>query len=477
MVVHKFGGALARSRKGLEALVRIVREVSKREAARARRSERMIGHSRGDHGLVLVASAIGHTTRHLARAADLAQDGKLREAEESLDRIIVQHDQLATGLQLDREDRLVDRFEEIANDVRGLLEGIAIVRELSPRTRDAVLANGERFATALIEALLKEQDVPVRFVDARKFILTDEQYGHATPILEETVGRVHHYVTPHLHRGEVVLTQGFAGATRDGVTTTMGSESSDLTATLLGAALEADEVVIWKMVPGIFSADPEQVPKARLVRTLSFDEAEEAGRRGARVLFQHFAHPIRAREARTKLRIATPFGKITRQTILEREISTPARAQKPLLAVLEQGLVPITLDDRASMPRNGASKTMRRNAKYSTDDVLARSIVAWQGAEHRTVVVRKEERKEIAADLARAGWRVKETAAVCAISLVVRKQPDALLDATFLAQVAKSLRTFHVHALLPIGRSVIAIVDEAEGLPALRKLHHDLFEG
>jgi aspartate kinase len=464
MVVHKFGGALAKSRRGLEALVRIVREVSKREATRARRSG-------GEHGLVLVASAIGHTTRHLARAADLAQDGKLREAEDSLDRIIVQHDQLATGLQLDREDRLVDRFEEIANDVRGLLEGIAIVRELSPRTRDAVLANGERFATALIEALLKEHDVPVRFVDARKVILTDEHYGHAAPILDETVDRVHRYISPHLHRGDVVLTQGFAGATRDGVTTTMGSESSDLTATLLGAALEADEVVIWKTVPGIFSADPEQVPKARLVRTLSFDEAEEAGRRGARVLFQQFAHPITAREARTKLRIATPFG-TARQTVLQRDNSSPSgrgrsgggsRAQKPLLVVLEQGLVPLTL-----LHRNGASGQRVRATKYSVEDILARSIAAWQAAEHRTVVVRKEERKEIVADLARTGWRAAEPAhdrsssgAVCAVSLVVRKPDEKPLDAMFMAQVAKSLRAFRVHALLPAGRSVIAIVDEA----------------
>jgi aspartate kinase len=465
MVVHKFGGALARSRKGLEALVRIVREVSKREATRTRRSG-------GDHGLVLVASAIGHTTRHLARAAELAQDSHLREAEEAIDRIIVQHEQLAMGLRLSHEERLVERFEEIANEVRGLLEGIAIVRELSPRTRDAVLACGERFATALIEALLKEHDVAVRFVDARKVILTDEQYGHAAPMLDETIERVHRYVTPHLHRGEVVLTQGFGGATRDGITTTMGSESSDLTATLLGAALEAEEVVIWKVVPGIFSADPEQVPKARLVRTMSFDEAEEAGRRGARVLFQNFAHPITTREARTRIRIATPFG-TARQTVLERE--TPStRGQKPLLAVLEQGLVPLTL-----LQRNGAetNRAARRTTKFSAEEIFSRSIAAWQAAESRTLVVRKEERKDAMTELARVGWRAEEMQAVCAVSLVVRKQSGAPLDANFIAQVAKSLRTFHVHALLPAGRSVIAIVDEAEGLAALRKLHHDLFEG
>src|SRR5207247_6223529 len=118
---------------------------------------------------------------------------------------------LASGLQLDREERLFDRFEDIAVDVRALLEGVAIVRELSPRTHDAILANGELLATALIEVLLKERGVPVRFVDARKVIRTDEHFGYAVPLIEETVERVHRFVTPHLHRGDVVLLQGFTG--------------------------------------------------------------------------------------------------------------------------------------------------------------------------------------------------------------------------------------------------------------------------
>ncbi len=128
MVVYKFGGALGRSRRGLEALVRLTKEAHRKEVARARRKARS---SSTTNGLVLVVSAIGHTTRHLARAAELAEHGELREAEQLLDRSIAQHELLAEQLGIEDID---ERFDAIANDVRSLLEGIAIVRELSPRS-------------------------------------------------------------------------------------------------------------------------------------------------------------------------------------------------------------------------------------------------------------------------------------------------------------------------------------------------------
>ncbi len=145
MIVYKFGGALARSKRGLEALVHILDEAYKLEATRARRVKktggaRMIDHP---HGIVLVTSAIGHTTRYLARAAELAEEGKLREAEEILEKTIAQHRQLAESLVMDDEATLHDKFESISSEIAALLEGVAIVRELSPRTRDAILAAGE----------------------------------------------------------------------------------------------------------------------------------------------------------------------------------------------------------------------------------------------------------------------------------------------------------------------------------------------
>ncbi len=465
MIVYKFGGALARSKRGLEALVRLLRDASKRETIRARRAKksgsgRIIDHP---HGIVLVTSAIGHTTRHLSRAAELAEEGKLREAEEVLEKSIAQHRQLAESLAMEEEAALLDRFESIAAEVAALLEGVAIVRELSPRTRDAILAMGERLAIVLIEALLRDREFLVRFADASDVIITDEQFGQAAPILEEIATRAEKLILPPLRRGAIVLVQGFSGATLDGITTTMGSESSDLTATLLAAALGAKEIVIWKTLPGLYTADPEFVKAPKLIRAMSFDEAEEMGRRGARILFPSFAHPLASSEA--VLRIATPFSQSKAHTVLGREAPL-SRLHKPLTLALEQHLFLITFS---------TSSNLSARQKSDVAKIRSRAVLVWDSPEQSSAIFRKDDRRAILRELANTGCTFIEGPAVAALSLIVRK--DSKDDTALLATIARSLRSFAVHAILPTSRSIIALVADAEALPALRKMHHDLFEG
>jgi aspartate kinase len=474
LLVYKFGGALARSKRGLEALVKILNEAYKFEATRARRAK----NSGVTHGIVLVTSAIGHTTRHLALAAELAEDGWLPEAEESLNRTIAQHQQLATSLGLDDEVALLDRFEAIAADIAALLEGVAILRELSPRTRDAILAAGEKLAIAMIEALLRDREFPVRAVDASDVIITDEQFGHAMPLREEIASRAEKLIVPQLRKGHIVLTQGFAGATLDGITTTMGSESSDLTATLLAAALGAKEIVIWKTLPGLYTADPEFVKAPKLIRSMSFDEAEEMGRRGARILFPSFAHPLASSDV--VLRIATPFSQHKGHTILERDSPSSRRSRKPLTIAMEQHLLLITLTPDASgaAKRKGESAPVPRRRQERIHAVISNAVLNWSSPEQVSALIRKSDRRAILRELSGSDFTEGETLA--AISLIVRKNgkddPDST-NGSLLGAIARSLRNFAVHAILPTSRSIIALVTDAEALPALRKLHHDLFEG
>jgi aspartate kinase len=456
LIVYKFGGALARSKRGLEALVQILDEAYKLEATRARRSKKSGGVT---HGIVLVTSAIGHTTRHLTRAAELAEEGKLREAEEVLEKSIAQHRQLAATLGIDDEAALIDRFESLAAEVAALLEGVAIVRELSPRTRDAMLAIGEQLANTLIEALLRDREFPVRAVDAGSVIVTDEQFGHAAPIMEEIAERAEKLILPQLRRGHIVLVPGFAGATLDGITTTMGSESSDLTATLLAAAMGAREIVIWKTLPGLYTADPEFVKTPKLIRSMSFDEAEEMGRRGARILFPSFAHPLT--ETGIVLRIATPFSHSKAHTVLGHETPASRGGTKPLALAIEQHLLLFTFAQSS------------QNKKADAAKLRARAVLAWESPEQSSALFRKDDRRATLREL--SGTTFEEGPALAAISLIVRKNGKD--DTALLAAMARSLRPFAVHAILPTSRSIIALVADAEAIPALRKLHHDLFEG
>jgi aspartate kinase len=464
VIVYKFGGALARTRRGVEALAHITHLAHRSELARTRRSKQ----SGEQHGLVVVVSAIGHATRNLSRAAELAEDGKLIEAESLLDKIVAQHQQLATSLGLD-EESLESAFEGIASSVRALLEGVAITRELSARSRDAILAHGESFALALIEDVLRERDLPIHIIDARNVIVTNEAFGHAAPDLTAVADRAHRLILPRLKRCEIVLVQGFVGATPDGITTTMGSESSDLTATLLAGALNAREVVIWKMLPGIYSADPELVPKAKLVRTLSFDEAEEIGRRGARVLYPTFAHPLLGSAPKTILRIAAPFAKTSRHTVLSRTIPNTPRKQQALTITLEDKLIVLRLSLRTT------SKDMKKRS--SLEELAGLALASWRTANEIAYVIPRETRRSFLRAVDREQYIVKDGEPTAALSIVFRKLKTDSLDAAFTASVARSLRTFGVRAILPVEQSLVVLINEADGTAALKKLHHDLFEG
>jgi aspartate kinase len=480
MIVYKFGGALGKSRRGLEALIRLVRETYRVEFARQRRHERARISQRETKsppldGLLLVVSAIGHTTRQLARAAELAELSHLKQAEDALDRTVTQHKQLASSLQIEEEQSLFDTLDEVASDVRGLLEGITITRELSPRTRDAVISNGERLSGALVHALLRDRELPVRLIDAREIIVTDEQFGHAEPILEEIEARVNRLVVPRLKRSEIVLTQGFIGATRDGITTTMGSESSDLTATLLANVLHASELVIWKTVPGIFAADPEIVTNAKLLRSLSFEEAEEIGRRGARILFPTFAHPLLRPGSKTVLRIATPWAKSTRHTLLTREVTNVPRAQKALAVVVDQHLVALRLVRKSGHDTTRHSAAEHRTKEERLQTIMSRAIIKWTTASETTLLLNKEDKTELLNEIDREEFALFEQSNLSTIAIVIRKSKDARPDGRFFAQIARSLRGFYVHGILSVEQSILAIVNDPEAISAMKKLHHDLF--
>ena len=456
VVVYKFGGALARTKRGIEALVKLLREVAKREAARARRRrpERTESSSLRARSAIRLAS--------LVRAAELAEEGRLADAEDVLARVLEQHKQLAETLRIERETSLFDRFETIATEIGAWLEGVAIVRELSPRTRDGILASGERLGSALIEAVLRDRGLAIHAVPAATVILTDEQFGHAKPMFEEIARRAEKLIVPQLRKEHIVIVEGFSGATLDGLTTTMGNESSDLTATLLASVLGAEEVVIWKVLPGLYTADPELVKTPKLIRSLSFDEAEEIGRRGSRILFPLFAHPLSDRQ--TVLRIATPFGHLARHTTLQRE-APPARKTSALGVTLEARLLPISFMRNSSAPRRGQSPV---------EAVLNYSVMSWASADEIHALVRKEEWRAAARSLSQAGT-FAQGEPLAAISLIVRMAEGNSIS-SLLTIMARSLKAFHLHEILKFERSLIALVDDAEGLDALRKLHRDVFE-
>src|SRR5581483_2968663 len=145
--------------------------------------------------------------------------------------------------------------------------------DVSPRANDAVVSLGELLSSRIVAAALAARGVASEWVDPRDLVATDDGFGGARPDRARIRRQVDARARPLLAAGKVVVTGGYVGRAPSGATTTMGRESSDLSATLLGGALRADAVEIWTDVDGILTADPRLVPAARLVERLSYHEA------------------------------------------------------------------------------------------------------------------------------------------------------------------------------------------------------------
>jgi len=169
-------------------------------------------------------------------------------------------------------------------------------------------------------------------------IATDDRFGAARPEMIRTRAAADAVVRPLLDQNLTVVMTGFIGFAPDGLTTTLGRGGSDYSATLLGAALEADEVQIWTDVPGVLSADPRQVPDARVVPTISFDEAQELAHFGAKVLHPRTIRPAVA--LGIPVRILSTFAPNEPGTIVTRESS--GDSVKAVTAM--KGLMLVTID-------------------------------------------------------------------------------------------------------------------------------------
>jgi aspartate kinase len=134
-----------------------------------------------------------------------------------------------------------------------------------------------------------QRGISTRLIDARHVLITDNEFTHAAPLFDRTEANAKAVFLPPLTAGTVVVTQGFIGATVDGLTTTIGRGGSDYSAAIFGAALDAEEIQIWTDVDGVLSADPSILPEARRIKKMTSTK-----RRSWRTLAQKFSIPARS---------------------------------------------------------------------------------------------------------------------------------------------------------------------------------------
>jgi aspartate kinase len=265
-IVMKFGGTSVGDAKAIQRVAAIVRD-------------------RLPQRPVVVVSAMARVTDQLLEMARAAGAGNRKTALTLARELRERHyntagELLGTALFTQFHGDLGGEFEELEE----LLRGIAAVGELTPRTADHVASFGEVLSSKLVTAALSAHQLDSALVDARDCVVTDDTFTRAAPLFEETNRKLHETVLPLLERGRIPVMGGFIGATRSGITTTIGRGGSDFSASIVGAGLEAERIEIWTDVDGMMTTDPSLCPDARRIKVISFEEAAELAYFGAKVL-------------------------------------------------------------------------------------------------------------------------------------------------------------------------------------------------
>ncbi len=234
---------------------------------------------------VVVVSALSRVTDALLGGVRSAATGDAGAGAQSLEPHFERHALIARTLPAEAREAFLIELERARREIAELLQQVARSAKTSRLPlQDAVLSYGERLSASLLASVLRESGLPAVHVDARRCIITNDDYGCAAPISEATYRRTHEELSPLLAEGRMPVLGGYIAATADGQTTTLGRGGSDYSAALIGAGVGADEIQIWTDVNGVLTADPRVVPHARTIPQLSYAEAAELAYFGARVI-------------------------------------------------------------------------------------------------------------------------------------------------------------------------------------------------
>ena len=267
MIVIKFGGTSVKDSKAIRNVSGIIKNLLNRQP-------------------VVVSSALAGITDLLLEALDSAfshNEDKLRSSCEVIEK---RHIEIIDTLIKDADimHSLKELVEEEITKLQVLLKAAKTIRLKSGTLAHAIMSIGEILSTKIITGYLNTIGISTHWVDAREVIILEEKKGDYLPDINTIKNKSKNLFEPLFKKYQCILFPGFIGATKDGEPATLGRNGSDYTASILGAAIDAEEIQIWSDVDGILTADPTIIPYAKPLKSMTFDEACELAYFGARVL-------------------------------------------------------------------------------------------------------------------------------------------------------------------------------------------------
>jgi len=250
-----------------------------------------------DSDVVVVVSAMRGVTDELVEAATQSEQGNQQVVAAIFQALRGRHEAAANLLvhSAEQRERIVGKLRQVFQEGERLCQEVIRQRELTQRGCDSISGLGERLSAPLVAAALEERGVASQAIDATELIITDSRHGAAEPLMDITRKRCEARLLPLLLQGIIPVVTGFIGATAEGVPTTLGRNSSDYSGTIMGAALDADEVTLWTDVDGILTTDPKLVSNASSILEMSYGEASDLAELGAKVLHPKTLHALMQR--------------------------------------------------------------------------------------------------------------------------------------------------------------------------------------
>jgi aspartate kinase len=329
-IVMKFGGTLM---GGVEA----IRHSASLVASSVREGTRV----------VVVPSAMSGVTDQLLHVASSAEQGDLERAQHEIAQIRTRHLETihALGSHAESHDKLDALLESLSQTVNG----IHLLRELSVRSKDLIVSFGERLSAPLMTTALNALGLEARdFTGGEVGLVTNDHFGNARP-LPRAYDAIAATLEPVLNAGVTVVVTGFIGQTESGAITTLGRGGSDYTATIIGAALHADEVWTWKDVDGVMTTDPRIVKDAQNLEQLSYLEIMEMAYFGAKVLHPLAVTPLQAKGI--PLRVKSAADPSFPGTLVTSDAKPLKNVVKAVTAIRNAGIIDVSGAGMVGVPQ------------------------------------------------------------------------------------------------------------------------------
>ncbi len=330
--VMKFGGGAVADGKKIKTVANLIRQ--SKEGTEEK--------EKGSNGLVVVTSAIFEITDILhEHASRVAKEGDVEKVKKIVNELKNRHETAASEAIDDKHvlNVVKKEIEERVGEMEKALVGICLLGELTARSLDYIVSFGERLAAPILAGTLQSMGMDaVHLTGGDAGIITNANYGNAqlTSDAEQTIrGRI----MPLLDDNKIPVVSGYTGETKKGITTTLGRGGSDYTATIIGAAIDADEVWLWKETEGIMSADPKIIKDARKIPYISYMEAMELSYFGASILHPRAIEPVMRKKV--PIRVKNILKPEDTGTLIGEEPEKTERAAKAITLIENTSIINI----------------------------------------------------------------------------------------------------------------------------------------